>query len=701
MVEAHHESLESLRARLRDLEHRSEVLEHPSVSELEQRALLQVLRDREWAARDQPLDSPTLRLGLRFFPAGREPGSGSDAAARPPVPDRATPRARIDRVALSVPWPEPAEVHGVAELRAYHLRFSERGEGDVVYVASATLPGLDVLLRYEEGILVGAITRGDGEVGEDVLDNVRTIASAPLRLRTPGTITESRATKPTGRGLGPSTLTPTPPYPRRLEVRARVVLRTADLAALDRRRVDAGEPPYILPEGAVRACLVRLDPRVTAARPLRLFASEALEVSGLDTTWQMLGALKSWGFAVVPLAWRCRGFQEVLDFVHALQQTAPSFEYPLEGGQLTLNRLGGPGLEDPPPRTIRLVFPPGGRGARVQKTYRAVGRAGAILPVAQLERAADERLPVPERAPIPVVGAGGLLRLLPGDEVRIRPGPVAPVVVFSATSSAIDQGLVCPTCVEAPSRPAEDAPFRACAAEACPGRARALLLHLTGPRGLRLSSLGLRMVDLLIADHGPLELPDLFLLNPEVVERLSPGSGAPFVEERDRQRRLPLWRILYLAAIPHLGEHAARRIAQQVFSPARLMTMRAADLDRLEGVDPEAEEAFRDWLQGPGPQFLERVRAAGVEVLDARASFPAPFAGRQVVVDGRFALGAAAVVDLVERQGGRIQARVGRTTDLAVLGDHAERSLEAAAMYGVPVLDEDAWNRLQARIGVA
>src|SRR5262249_51528802 len=144
------------------------------------------------------------------------------------------------------------------------------------------------------------MTRGDGRRGEDITDNACTIGSVPLRLRPAGSRAESRITKLTREALGPSTISPVPNAPDELRVRGIVSMRISDITALDRRRVDSGEAPYILPKSAVMCSLRRLDPKITASRRLVFFATNCdRSPVGIDTEWQLLGALKSWGFSVL------------------------------------------------------------------------------------------------------------------------------------------------------------------------------------------------------------------------------------------------------------------------------------------------------------------------------------------------------------------------------------------------------------------
>ncbi len=596
-------------------------------------------------------------------------------------------------------WSPLTAIQSVAELKAYHGQLSQllgAEQPEPTYVASATMPGVDVVLTYIKGVLEKAVLRGDGRQGDDITDNVRTIGSVPLSLRTPGTITESRITKLTRQAMGPSTLSPVPVFPEELHIRCVVGMRTTDLTAMDRARVDAGDPPYIQARGAILGALRRLDPRMTANHLLRCFAlSFDRALPGIESEWQMLGALKSWGFPVLPLTWRCKGLTEVLDFVSALQQLAPSFEYPLEGGMLTMNKtpILGPEQEHKSiPTSVRLIFPTPGRFARVSKVYYAVGRGGAVLPVALLERDPEHKLPVPERAPVPAYNGALVLAVKPGAQVKVRPGSVAPVIALERDGGHTPLDI-CPACgTQLEER--LDEPFRICLNPNCIGRARARVLHLVGPRGLALKSISVKIADKLLTEHGVLDLADLFGLEPAKLERYGADLTAQFEEEMQRCRKMALWRLLYLAAIPKVGERAGRVIAHHVYSLARLKDLTEAQCFRIPGIDPSAARGLASWLRDEAPRMLHRLERAGLEVIDGSESFAAPFLGRCVAVAGDFERGIGMTADEIERRGGTIQQRVGRTTDLLVVGKNAEPAFDQAAMYKIPVLDEGALNEL-------
>jgi DNA ligase (NAD+) len=659
------EKAQSLREELAYHEHRYHVLEYPLISTKrywEMRGELEAL-ERTGEVPVAP-DSASLRAGL------------SDRTGFEFFPHRP-------------PWRDAPTLRSPAELRRYYDQIAQRESTSPVFSAGARLTGVEIALTYVGGALSRAVLRGNGREGEDVIHAARTIGSIPLVLRPPGTITESRVSKLTKQALGPSTMTPVPPFPDELTVRGIVTMRVLDLFALDRRRIDAGEPPYVDAHAAIACSLRRLDPRITAARRLLFFAySIAKAPAGIDSHWQLLGSLKSWGFRVMPLAWRCVGLDEVLDFVNAIQQAKPTFEYPIDGGVLTLSRL----LEEEvsgPPRTMFLAFSSVGRRARVPNVYRAVGRGGSLLPVALLTKVKDGDPPVPEGAPIPAASGTELLDVRAASLVRVIPGPVAPQLLLEGSPEDRAPPLgagTCPACQQPLVLP-EDEPFARCEQPSCKGRRRSRVLHLIGPRGLALSSLNPRVAEPLIG--GGIPLLDLFRLEPSAVDRLAPGTGEAFRQERMRLKRLPLWRVLYLSAIPDIGERVSRAIAAYVQDVEGLLALRPST--PIPGLPPEAEASLARWLEHEGREIFTGLAQAGVEIVGEEEVYSSPLLGRSVVIAGRLErMTIDQAVDEIERRGGRVEARVSRRTDFLVAGKDAAEAVGSADAYNVLVIDEQS-----------
>lgn len=678
-VKAHlepHARAEKLRGELAEHDHRAHVLEHPVISAREHARLLEQLAELEASGIAVTPSSATLRRG-------------------------GSPRTTFEVIAHREHWPELPKVQSVAELRAYHARNAEIEGQEPTYVASATIPGIEVSLRYVNGVLERAVLRGDGVRGEDITANMRTIGTVPLVLRTPGTLATTRITKLTREAFGPSSMSPVPPFPDELIVRGIAAMRIADITALDRRRVDSGEPPYISAKGAVSASLRRLDARITASRRLAFFASGCDRLpAGIDSEWQLLSALKSWGFAMLPVAWRCTGITEVLDFISTLHQLAPSFDFPLEGGSL---RLSHPQLsartraEAPlPPPAVSLSFPPPGRPAIVSTVYFAVGRGGAVLPVAMIEKAPGQELPVPERAPIPAESSEHMLPVKKGAPIRVRPGSVAPIISIERYEGGVLSMETCPVCSKELKR-SIDEPFGRCEAPACRGRARARLLHLIGPRGLKLDSINVKMIDRLLVDPGIADAIDLMTIDPAVIEMLAPGRAEAFKAELGRAKKLPMWRLFYLVAIPNVSEHSARALAQHIFDLPHLEKLTEAECDSIPFVAPEALKSFARWIGTEASRALKRLRASGFEIQDAVTTFPAPFLGKKVHVAGELEeMTNVQAMDEIERRGGVIVPVLSRTTDLLITGKNASKALEQAKHYEVTAVEEAVVARLIA-----
>lgn len=653
MSKSEAEQLEQLRRRIEDSEHRRYVLEFPDRSLRELEGLRDQLASLEVASGEPPPASS---------PTARRAGAGS-----------------LQPQALPEPWEELQVVQSVAELEVFHR---SSGEAEPAYVASATIVGVDVLAEYEDGVLVRATTRGDGQQGVDVLPNLRTIAGLPLRLRAAGSRTDSRVTKVVHALKGPSTMSPAPVFPQHLAVKLRVGMRRSALAALDRARVDAGDPPYVDHRAAVLASLLRDDPAVTAGRPLAVFALGALgPVDNTDTEWRLLSALKGWGFSVLPISWRCSGLKELMDFVGLLQQSAPSFEYPLDGGLVRRDSFGvtQPGVA----RGVRLVFPRAGHEAAVDRVYRAVGRGGTVLPVAVLSPVKPgER--VPERAPVPAASEAALLELVAGAQVRVRAGSVAPTISELSPLPPAPRPTDCPSCQAALSA-ALDPPFFTCTNINCTGRARARLAHLLGPRGFNVPGADADLVGRLISAEGPVDLVALLALSQAELERALPGQGAAVFQAVERGRDMPLWRLIFLLGIRHIGEREARDLGRQLLNLDGLCQLNDASVQSLS-LPGEVARGLREWLGAEGGYVLPRLMMLGLRVPPEGEVYSAPMAGRRVALVGDFGRGRSKLVEALELRGAMVDAQISRLSELAVVGEGGEKLVEQAERYGVPTV---------------
>ena len=654
----------ALREAIANHEHRAYVLEAPEISDAQESRLRTELDQLEAQQSTVPLDSP-----------GR----------RRPSP----PREMFVRAMHMPPWEDVPELRSPMALRAFYERLTAAHDGrDPVLVGTGWMTGAEVALTYSDGILRSAVLRGDGLEGEDVTDNVRTIPSVPLRLRPPGSFTVSRDDRPSGRAPRPSTLNPVPPFPDELVVQGVLTMRDLDLVALDRQRADSAVPPYVDASAAAVASVRALDPAVTASRPLCFFAFSAAPVlNGVDSYWQLIGVLKSWGFRVSPAHWRCEGIEEVVDFVSALGREKTSFAYPLSGGVLTLDPL-----QEVPEGvfgTVRLKFISYGKQARVKSVYRAVGRGGAVLPLALLEAMDDGD--VPDVAPIPAVDGASILDVEAGAVLRVLTGGGTPLLQPPSDEAEPRAAPLerCPSC-DGPLRHPADEPAAYCDNLNCKGRVRSRWLHLMGPRGVASTQLPRRVVESLSQGAGP-QLLDVYQLDPAALEGLDPETAASFAEDIAGARRLPLWRLLYLSDIPGLGERSARAIAARVRDLDGFAAfVRGEDAPVVPGADPASVVSVRAWGAGPGMGRIEALLELGVEILDDASVFSAPLSGRRVAVEGKLTkLTSELVQDEIERRGGTVDMNFSRCCDILITGEVSHEIRALAREAGIPAVTED------------
>jgi DNA ligase (NAD+) len=661
--------VQQLRDELAYQEHRIFVLESPTISSKDY-----------WEMRDR----------LQHFERGKKQAISSDSASlRFPAPVR----ERFETFAHPQHGPQVPDLHFLSDLEAYYARLEAQEGIKPICVGTGRTSGPELELFYADGNLEKAILLQNNRNAIDVTDNARMIGSIPLILKPAGSVTDTRVSKVVRQAMGPSTMSPVPSYSEDLVIRGGVSMRSADLLALDRLRIDAGYPPYVDPKAAVTASICALDPRLTASRRLQFFAQDARNhVSGLETYWQLLSALKSWGFCVTPLTWRCESLPEVLDFVSALQREKRDFEYPLEGGGLHVDRLFG--LQEDPEvsRSARLVFQETGREAKVKSVYFAIGRTGAVLPIALLEQADGDGPSVPDGAPIPAHSGSSVLQVRAQSVVRIADDDGAPPLL-RLTSTSQDKGSSpiedCPSC-NSKLRAEIDEPFLYCDDRNCPGRERSRLLHLIGPNGLGLRSISIRTAEAALADEK-VSLLHVLSLTPEKIDAVASGTGDDFAAEIAKWKKIPFWQVLYLSNIDHLSEQDARSLAAFVANPQGLVKLseHQRPLEQHCGISPESYDGLSRWFESDGFKDLQALMDAGFEILDDDARSSAIFRGRRIVVAGDFGnLTREQIRVDIERHGGHVDSRVGRMTDLLIVGQGAKLEVDSAHYYGTALMNE-------------
>ncbi len=573
----------------------------------------------------------------------------------------------------------------------------------VELVAEPKIDGLSISLRYERGQFVRAATRGDGNEGEDVTANIRTLIE---RGKIPAALPESA--------------------PEVVEVRGEIYMGRSDFIALNQRQTEAKDKPFANPRNAAAGSLRQLDPAITAGRPLSLFAYAVGELSAAvaETHMGLLQALRDWGFTVNPRITLCPNTDAVLAFYAQMEQQREGLDYDIDGVVYKVNRHDWQtrlGFVSRAPRwAIAHKFPAQQVETVLEAIEIQVGRTGALTPVAYLRPVAVAGVMV-SRATLHNEDEIARKGVRVGDTVRIqRAGDVIPQVV-SVVDSKRPDGTVpfvfpdhCPVCGSLAVRDEDEAIRRCTGGLTCPAQARERLRHFVSRDAFDIEGLGNENIETLF-DLGWITGPaDLFTLpqrNQQGLQRLQnlDGWGEKKVTKLfaalETRRVISLERLIYALGIRRIGTTTARRLAQHYHSFEGWQTAMLAaadgqveamdDLIRIDGMGAVvardlvaffAEEHNRDTLAALVAQLQEITPAEAVAVSDS------PFSGKAVVFTGTLTrMTRAEAKAKAESLGARVMGSVSKKTDYVIVGEDAGSKADAARKLGITVLSEQDW----------
>jgi DNA ligase (NAD+) len=666
---------EELRAELRHHEHLYYVLDAPEVSDAKYDALMNELKRLE-AAHPALLtpDSPTQRVGGK-------PAEGFQ-------------KVRHSRPMLSLDNAYSAE-----ELTDWDRRVHElAGSLPVEYTAELKLDGLSVALHYEAGDgggsrLARGITRGDGQIGEDVTSNVRTIRSVPLSIA---------AEKLKKAGL-----------PQAFEVRGEVVMPESAFARLNEEREQQGLPAAVNPRNAAAGTLRTLEPSIVANRRLVLFGYFLLVEGEYLAAGQAatLDALTALGFRVNPHRERVDAVADMMKFIDAAEARRATLGYEIDGVVLKVDahatqlRLGYTGRA--PRWAIAYKFTAKSGVTQVREITVSVGRTGKLTPVAELQPVFIGGTTV-SRATLHNADFIERLGLLVGDWVRVeRGGDVIPKVVEVIADADHPRGevpfifpTVCPECHSAVVRAEGEVDYR-CVNAACPAKLRESLLHFGRREVMNIEGLGDAVVQQLL-DRGLVSsVADLYTLTKEQLtglDRFAEKSASTLLAEIEGSRRAGLARVLMGLGIRFVGERTAELLAEEFGSIDGLMAASAEELERVEEVGPRISQAILEFFSQPANrELVERLRAAGVDMTAEKKQRSTQLAGLTFVLTGTLpTLSRDEAKKRIEDAGGKTAGSVSKKTSYVVAGEEAGSKLDKAIDLKVPVIDEAGLLKLLA-----
>jgi len=667
----------ALRELLNHHAHRYYVLDEPEIPDAEYDKLFRELQaiEEEHPELRTP-DSPTLRVGGK------------------PLEGFAKVRHKVPM--LSIRTETDIEASGARNFDARVRRELGLKEGDaaIEYVAELKFDGLAINLRYEDGVLVRAATRGDGEIGEDVTHNIRTVGQIPLRLQADA--------------------------PAVLEVRGEVYMRRDDfekLNELQREKIAKGaknEKTFVNPRNAAAGAVRQLDPGIARQRPLSFFAYGFGEVApplDVATHFESLLALKSWGFPVSDRTQVCSGPEDLVAFHQAVGNARDALPFDIDGVVYKVNSLALQrqlGFVSREPRwAVAHKFPAQEQITTVEAIEVQVGRTGKLTPVAKL-------------APVFVGGVTVTNATLHNEDearrkdVRIgdtvivrRAGDVIPEVVAVVPEKRAEGAKQftmprkCPVCGSEVVREEGEADFRCTGGLFCGAQRKQAVLHFAQRRAMDIEGLGDKLVDQMV-DGGVIKtLPDLYrigLTGLVALERMGEKSAQNLLENLQKSKQTTLQRFLYSLGIRHVGEATAKDLARHFGNLDAIMDAQVEQLLEVPDVGPVVAESIHTFFQQPhNREVVEQLRACGVTWKDEEptARAPKPLSGKTVVLTGTLpTLTRDEAKDMLEAAGAKVAGSVSKKTDYVVAGAEAGSKLDKAQELGITVLDEDGLRKL-------
>jgi DNA ligase (NAD+) len=602
------------------------------------------------------------------------------------------PQERFETVAHTAPMLSLDSTQEADEVRRFDDRIRKAlGDETPAYILEPKLDGASIELVYEAGVLVRAVTRGNGREGEDVTGNVRTIPTVPLRLRT-----DER---------------PAPPF---AAFRGEVMMYLSDFEAFNARLVESGQEPYASPRNSAAGSIRQLDPRITASRRLDVLVYDilALEGEAFATDTEGVDAVRQWGFRLPDRLATAATVEEILGYHERFQADRDELDYEIDGVVIKLDDLSARermGTTSHHPRwALAYKFEPRKEVTRIEKIAVSVGRTGVLTPVALLRPVVVGGVTI-SRASLHNREELKRKDIREGDTVRIqRAGDVIPQVVEVVHHDAkrqrpFEMPSECPTCH---TPVVEDGPRTVCPNRfGCPAQLKGRIVHFGAREALDIEGLGEETANLFV-DRGLVrELADLFDLRPEQLmelEGFAEKSATNLVEAIAARKHPELRRFLFALGVPEVGTTVARDLAAHFGNLQAIRTADSAALEAVSGIGPKMSAAITAFFaDGRNAAAIDAVLARGVEpeetepVSEAEAGVDAGAA----VFTGTIPIARARAEEIWRSVGGRVVGSVSKKTDFLIAGENAGSKLEKAEKLGVTVLSFEEFTRKVEALG--
>ena len=660
------EIIKSLRERINDHNYQYYVLDNPIISDSEYDKLFKELESLEKQNPDFIIpESPTQRIGAK------------------PIESFGTVTHRITMMSL-------ANAMSSDELNAFDERIKKKlnASENIEYVVEPKLDGLAVELIYENGIFVNGSTRGDGNTGEDITSNLKTINAIPLILR--NDIIS---------------------IPDLLEVRGEVFIRKEDFEILNSKRLQSDQQPFANARNAAAGSLRQLDPNVTSKRSLSIYCYQAgiIDEINLNTHSEFLQCLKNWGLPVNPEVKIVKGIKKAIDFHKKLETKRNEFPYEIDGSVIKVNSLSLRDELGARSRSPRWAIAGKFRAQQVTTIingiFASVGRTGAVTPVARLEPVEVGGVTV-TNATLHNQDEIDRKDIRIGDTVIIeRSGDVIPKVIKVVQEKRTKDVKVyhlpnhCPECNSELNRPENEVVFR-CLNYSCPGKIKGIIKHFVSKNALDIDGLGEKLIDQLVNERIINTVDDLFRINKDQLanlERMGNKSADNIIESINNSKQTSFSRFIYALGIRHVGEHTSKLLERAYKADFELLLEATfEDLESIEEIGPiVAESIIEFWNDESNKNIANSCFALGVKLEKNNETEVQTLSGKIFVFTGSLEIFTRKQAkDIVERLGGRANNSVSKNTNYVVAGAGSGAKLDKAKQLGVDIINEHEFEKL-------
>jgi DNA ligase (NAD+) len=658
--------VERLREEIRHHEYLYHVVDDPEISDAAYDRLMNRLKALE--AENPKLrtpDSPTQRVG-------------------------GAPREGFQTVRHKIPMGSLDNAFSTEELESFDRRVRElTGREKIEYVTEHKFDGLSMSLLYEKGSLVRGVTRGDGNTGEDVTPNVKTIRSIPLSLD-PALLKKAGLTG-------------------NFEVRGEGIMTRKAFEQLNEMQDEQGGKRYANPRNAAAGAVRVLDPNITASRRLDFFGYYLL-VDGRPAKKRHSEALETLSLLRFKVSedWElCDSIEEVEKYISKWESKREKLPFEIDGIVIKVNEIAlqnEVGFTSKAPRwAIAYKYPAHQETTVVKEIQVSVGRTGVLTPFAVFEPVQIGGVTV-VKSTLHNMDEVERLGVHAGDTVLVeRAGEVIPhvlkVVKHGKEEKPFEMPEKCPVCGMRVHRAEGEVAYR-CVNVSCPARRRESFLHFAGRHAMNIDGLGEKIVDQLIEKNLVKDFAELYKLDLErlaALERMAEKSAQNLVDEIAASKKNSLARLVYAIGMPFVGERTAQLLSEHFGSMDKLAAASAEELMEVGEVGPKVAEGVREFFsEAANRKLIDRLRAAGVNMKDERAApLSKKLAGKTFVFTGTLVKRTREEAEsLVASHGGKAGGSVSKKTSYVVVGSDAGSKLDKAKSLGVPILDEGQFEKL-------